>query len=240
VRRCVRIRIDPKTDRPWKRAGFKHHPLQLWVGEHRAELVRACLVLGRAWIAAGRPMGAAKLGSFDEYAAIMSGILGVIGVPGFLDNAEELYEAADDSSSAWREFVSEWVVEFGSKRWLTPKDVRELCIKKSLLLDVLGDKSERSQVTKLGAALASKRDCVFGELTIVAEGAKGRGKHYRVMKVEDHIDSQASGQAILPFENEDPKPVADEQPIDGDKVEHDDEQDNGPTDVEDTYDRHHG
>ncbi len=195
VRRCVRIRSDPKTDRPWKRTNFKHHPLQVWIGDHRSELVRACLVMARAWIASGKPAGSAKLGSFDEYAAVMSGLLDVVGVPGFLANAEELYEAADDTSSAWHEFLDAWVVRFGLNKFMAPKDIRTMCVEQSLLLDVIGDKGERSQVTKLGAALASKRDCMFGDFTIKADSSLKR-KHYCIVRGKNQ---NQSGQGSLEF-----------------------------------------
>lgn len=185
VRRCVRVRIDAKTDRPWKRTDFRHHPLLVWVAEHRAELVRAALVLVMSWIAAGRPLGAAKLGSFDEYAAVISGILGVIGVPGFLENSEELYESADDSTSTWREFLSTWVAEFGLRRFMSPREIREaLCIKHALLLDVIGDKGERSQTSRLGRALSANRDRAFGGLFLksrVGGGGRGGVREYAVV-----------------------------------------------------------
>ena len=37
----------------------------LWAMAHRGQLVRALLVLIRAWISAGRPRGQTRLGSFE-------------------------------------------------------------------------------------------------------------------------------------------------------------------------------
>lgn len=186
VRRCVRVRIDAKTDRPWKRTQFRHHPLLPWIGDHRAELVRAVLVLGRAWVAAGQPLGQAKLGSFDEYAGVMSGLLAVAGIPGFLENAEELYEAADDATSAWREFLATWVVQFGRGSYRAPKDIRNFCLQNGLLLDVIGDKGEHSQTLRLGRALTSARDRAFGGLTLksrVGGHNKGGAREYAVVEM---------------------------------------------------------
>ena len=36
-RRCVRIRIDPQTDRPWLRNGFRHAHLRRWAEDNRKE-----------------------------------------------------------------------------------------------------------------------------------------------------------------------------------------------------------
>ena len=57
ARRCVRIRIDPATDQPWRRPGetFRHPQLLVWAREHRAELIAAVLTLVRAWDASERP-----------------------------------------------------------------------------------------------------------------------------------------------------------------------------------------
>ncbi|WP_437605153.1 hypothetical protein WMF20_28730 [Sorangium sp. So ce834] len=90
ARRCVRVRLDAKTDRPWARTGFKHSPLREWTKTNRVRLVRAVLVLVRAWLAAGRPPGKRTLGSFESWAAVVGGILEHAEIPGFLHDTEEL------------------------------------------------------------------------------------------------------------------------------------------------------
>src|SRR5207244_2016580 len=105
---CVRIRLDPKTDRPWMRTTFKHSPIREWARRHRPELVRALLVLVRGWIAAGRPPARRTLGSFESWADTVGGILEHAGVRGFLDSAGDMYEAADREGAEWRAFVGAW------------------------------------------------------------------------------------------------------------------------------------
>src|SRR5882724_5361921 len=100
ARRSIRIRIDPKVDRAWLRTSFKHDPLEEWAKSHRNELVRAALVLVQAWIAAGRPLSRARLGSFQAWAGVMAGVLGVAGVDGFLGNLDALYAHADTDDAA--------------------------------------------------------------------------------------------------------------------------------------------
>ena len=56
ARRTVRVRIDPRTDRPWERTGWRHPELLSWVDEHRPLLVWAALTLVRRWLARGRPV----------------------------------------------------------------------------------------------------------------------------------------------------------------------------------------
>ena len=183
VRRAVRIRIDPKVDRAWLRASFKHQPLLTWVREHRSELVRAALVLVQAWIAAGRPLSRAQLGSFEEWAMVMGGVLEVAGVEGFLGNLDDLYANADTEGEAWREFTLAWWEQHGDSP-INVATLAELCERLDLMAQIRGDGSVRSQQTRLGRALHDVRDRVFGELQIVV-GAEDRKKRtlYRLRRV---------------------------------------------------------
>lgn len=185
ARRSIRIRIDPKVDRPWLRADFKHDPLEEWAKDHRNELVRAALVLIQSWIAAERPRSRARLGSFQQWAHIMGGLLDVIGVPGFLENLDALYTHSDDEQTAWREFTEVWWEIHGS----TPVHASVLlglCEKQDLLANVLGDGSTRAQQTRLGRALQRARDRTFGELRVVIGTADRKSRTlYSLEQVSD-------------------------------------------------------
>jgi hypothetical protein len=164
-RRCIRLRIDPRIDMPWLRAGFKHPLIAEWAQENRSALVHAALTLVQAWIAAGKPLHTTRLGSFESWSGIMGGVLEVAGIPGFLCNLNELYEAADTDGQMWREFTGAWWEAYREE----PKKAGELnqfCEERDLMLSVRGDGSARSQQTRLGKALAAKRDRVFNRLTV--------------------------------------------------------------------------
>jgi hypothetical protein len=174
-RRCIRLRIDPRIDMPWLRAGFKHPLITDWAQENRSALVHAALTVVQAWIAAGKPLHATRLGSFESWSGIMGGVLEVAGIPGFLCNLNELYEAADTDGQMWREFTGTWWEAYREE----PKKVGELnqfCEERDLMLSVRGDGSARSQQTRLGKALAAKRDRVFNGLT-VKRITQGEHKH---------------------------------------------------------------
>ncbi|WP_434345657.1 CHC2 zinc finger domain-containing protein [Myxococcus virescens] len=166
ARRSVRIRIDPKLDRAWTRTDFRHDPIIPWVKEHRSELVRAALTLVQAWIAAGKPLGKERLGSFEHWAAVMGGLLQVAGVEGFLGNLDELYANADVEGESWREFVQAWWAAHGAEEVLV-STLNELCEKDELMLQVRGEGGPRSQQSRLGRALQTARDRVFGDLRVV-------------------------------------------------------------------------
>jgi hypothetical protein len=99
VRRCVRIRLEPQTDRPEDRDGWRHPSLREWAAAHRGELVRAALILCRWWIDRGRPVGRARMGSFESYAATISGILDAAGLTGFWGTSPHSESASTPRSS---------------------------------------------------------------------------------------------------------------------------------------------
>jgi len=187
ARRCVRIRIEPPEERPHLRRSFKHDPFLDWVRENRADLVRAVLILVRHWIASGKPLSSHRLGSFERWAQIIGSILELSGIPGFLGNLEALYEAADVEGESWREFVSTWWDEHGE----VPKkvsDLNALCESHDLMVAIRGDGSAKSQQTRLGHALLSKRDRVYGKLQIVRVGRNGHDKvtRYGLHEIDRH------------------------------------------------------
>ena len=114
ARRIVRIRLDAHVERPWQRAGFRHPDLMIWVRANRARLVAACLTLCQAWIAAGRPRGTRTIGSYENWAQVLGGVLEVAGIEGFLGNLDEMMEASDGEGAVWRSFVSAWWDRFGT------------------------------------------------------------------------------------------------------------------------------
>ena len=157
ARRMVRIRLDPHEDQPWLREGFRHPNLLAWVWQNRARLVAACLMLGHAWIAAGRPRHKKTIGSFEGWAQVMGGILEVAGVPGFLGNLKEMYERADAEGGVWRGFVALWWDRFGTQQ-VGAADVYELALQSGIPL-ARGD--EHAKRTSLGQALRRMRDRIY-------------------------------------------------------------------------------
>lgn len=166
ARRCIRVRIDPKIDRPWKRAGFRHQHLLDWARENRARLVHAVIVLVKAWLAADRPAHSVRLGSFERWSSVVGGIIQTAGIPGFLESLDELYDASDKEGQEWRAFAEAWWRAFGAEPQKVA-DLNQFCERESLMLDVRGDRSERSQQVRLGNALHSHRDQVYERYRIV-------------------------------------------------------------------------
>ena len=106
-------------------------------------------------------------------------MLDVAEIPGFLGNLNELYEAADSDGQMWREFTGAWWEAYREE----PKkvsDLNQFCEERDLMLNVRGDGSARSQQTRLGKALGTKRDRVFNGLTVkrISQGKHKDGVLY--------------------------------------------------------------
>lgn len=204
ARRSVRIRIDPGVDRPWQRAGFRHPHLIGWATEHRAELVHAALTLVANWIARGSRPGNQSLGSFEAWAGVMGGICSAAGVPGFLGNLDQLYEAADAEGAMWRLFISAWWEVHGSKP-VSTGDLAELCRDNDLMPSVLGDGNERSQSTRLGKALGKAIDRVFMTYKIeLRRDKKEKRNFYGLVEIDDGAEDSLpeflhDGESEVPF-----------------------------------------
>jgi hypothetical protein len=106
VRRVYTCRMASDRNDLETRDNFRHD-LDAWVPEHRAELLRAVLVLVRAWYARGRPPAPRAFGfkSFTEWQHVVGGILHLAGIRGFLSTVLEVRENADsefvDNSEHW-------------------------------------------------------------------------------------------------------------------------------------------
>ena len=187
TRRCIRIRLDAKVDRPWLREKFRHPALREWAEEHRAEIVWATLVLVRAWLAKGRPGGSGRLGMFESWAKVVGGILEVAGIPGFLGNLTEFYDEADTEGTAWRAFVLAWWDRFAEREigvsdlWTlaNPEDGDPFDLG---LTDGKKD-TDRSGKIRLGKRLGEIRDRQFEGYRVVKAGTLRRAQQWKLVCV---------------------------------------------------------
>lgn len=175
ARRSVRVRLNAKIERPFERppSAFRHPNIRQWAAERWGDLVAASLTLWRAWVAAGQPRGDAVLGSFEEWAAIMSGLLNVIGVAGFLDNQRDFMEAASQDTHRWRDLVDLWWERFGTDA------LRAGELYTYIAANIEGfdyaDKRENGRTTAFGMELRGQRDNIYGDLQVtVGKDRKGK------------------------------------------------------------------
>lgn len=185
ARRCIRIRIESPDEKPWLRRDFKHDPIEDWVAAHRPELVRAILVLIQAWVNDGARLADVTMGSFQPWARTMGGILEFLGIPGFLENRNEMFETVDPQENEWRAFVSVWWDRFGGLPVLATA-LRALAEQNDMLAACLGTKSESSQTVRLGKELRRLRGRRFGHLRIaLCRPGRDKANRWSLVPVSD-------------------------------------------------------
>lgn len=126
ARRVFPIELDAACERPEDRDGFRHPDLMEWVRANRLALLRALLIMARAWWAAGCPAPAVKTwGSFESFVRVVGGILEYAGVSGFLTNRAEFRDAANESRHEWAAFLAALQARFGVLPFTTRDVVNE-------------------------------------------------------------------------------------------------------------------
>jgi hypothetical protein len=182
ARRSISIRLNPPMERPWERTDFKHPNLLEWVGAHRAELVRAGLVLVRAWLAAGRPpFSGTLLGSYEAWTRTIGGILEYAGIGGFLGNLRRFYDQTDTETAVWRGFVQEWW-DAHQTAGVTTADLLPLATECEGLDWGRADTDHGRRVV-LGRLLRAKLDSVFDQYRIASTGTHQRANVWRLERV---------------------------------------------------------
>jgi len=191
-RRCYWIRLDARESRPWQRQNFRHPDLISWVARNRSRLVRALLMLARAWFAAGKPKAPnlPQLGSFEAWTETVGSMVWFAGIPGFLTNLSALYDKADEGGAEWEGFLSAWWEACSGE----PVTVAELVenikddddFRAALppdLAEVL-DKGQGSFSRRLGNALAKRAGTRYGDegLHVTKAGEFRRAARWKLEK----------------------------------------------------------
>jgi len=185
TRRTVRIKLDAKMDKPWTRKPdkFRHPNLLLWVKEYRGKLVWAALTMIQAWISEGcsKPENIPTLGMFEDWCEVMGGILMANGIPGFLGNVEEFYEASDAENKIMRSFIREWWNRHRQKE-IGVKELYDINSELEMPFD-LGKGNERSQRIQLGLLLSNMRDRQIDNYRVMPGKTYNRAQRYRLEPV---------------------------------------------------------
>lgn len=182
VRRVVPIRLDAHIERPEERTGWKHPDLRKFALSHRVNLVGACISLVKAWLDAGRPTGKATLGRYENWAAVIGGILDVAGISGFLTGRDRLRTEADIESGEWAALCQLWGEAFG-ERPVGASDVLPLAVNAGILAGLWAGHGELARRQKFGRALQTRRDRIFAGYAIRLAGRDGT-THNLLYRVE--------------------------------------------------------
>ena len=175
ARRSIRIRIDPECSRPWERKDFKHPKLRLWADQHRPQLVWASLTLIQAWVAAGKPPWEEKvLGSYEDWSAVLGGILAVSGVDGFLSNMEGFYAYHDP---AWAAFIQQWWETFEDRK-VGVGELFDIAVDSGI---ELAGETDHARKVSMGKKLTERRDQVIDDYRIQRAGEAQRAALWKLV-----------------------------------------------------------
>jgi hypothetical protein len=124
ARRAIWIDLNYPYENPAGRTGFKIADMFAWLEYNRATMLRAQLIMLRAWILAGAPQdGSQVMGGFTPWVQAMGGYLGFLGIEGFRTNQDQLL-AHDQGGDELAAFFRAWRDVFGSL-FLAARDMWE-------------------------------------------------------------------------------------------------------------------
>jgi hypothetical protein len=82
ARRLATVALNPPQANPYLRTDFKIENLDVWMLEHRGEMLAAFLIIARGWIVAGRPGKKVRVRQ-DSYAEWLRALRGMMQWAGF-------------------------------------------------------------------------------------------------------------------------------------------------------------
>jgi hypothetical protein len=195
-RRTIGILIDPGIPQPEKRENFAIKDLPGWVENRRGELLRALLILIRAWVLEGQPTPAAGSDGYARWVGAVRAILGIAGIPGTFDHNDTTREGVGVDDEEWRDFLVAIHRVLGDQSW-TVKELlsyvggEDLINPSPIALDELPDelatKAMRSPhgvqaiAKSLGRWLANRSGRWAGQLCVRPDGTdRTKTKTWRI------------------------------------------------------------
>jgi hypothetical protein len=188
--------------RPELRTGFRHSHLLDYVMRNRGKLVGALLVMVRAWYSADCPAPRTPiLGSFEEWARVVGGILETCGVTDFLGNAEAARARACDDEDGWEAYL-EALMDHFEREPFTAKDVaylvnehiKPVCDAFPDWLEPDPKKKQDGFVRRIGNAFARQEDKCYGvtDIRVTRTGNRKANKQHWTIKTHDNTLDQVS------------------------------------------------
>jgi hypothetical protein len=199
-RRCIWVRMDAKMARPWLRDvnSFKHPRLIEWVSENRGAILVAIMTIARAWVVAGMPEapGLPHLGGYERYCRVVGGVLGYMGIGGFLANLDAMYDETDTETPQWAGFLETWHDVLGDEA-LTAAELisrtNNSAELRAALPDVIADTEAKNYSVRLGQKLAKRNGVRYPNgFALVKAGEKKRAITWRVVKFDNETSPNFS------------------------------------------------
>lgn len=183
ARRFVLCRLDAGIPNPHLRTGFRIPNILQWAEQNRAAVIRACLVLARAWVVAGRPQDPElQMGSFEAWARVVGGILHYHGLTG-LHIALREARSRNEERAEHNQFISAWAERFGEQP--TPSSaLAQLAVDRSLYPEELERKSGTWLARSMSGVVQRLQGATFdGWLVDPTTTVRGTQKLYRLRRI---------------------------------------------------------
>ncbi|WP_327703607.1 bifunctional DNA primase/polymerase [Streptomyces decoyicus] len=113
-RRVMWVRLDPDCPDPDQRDGFRVGDLRPWLRANSSTVVAALVTMVRSWLNAGAPSIRTRKGDYSEWASMLAGLLGHLGVAGWMADRDEAIQQ-DDELLEWVGFLTAWRNKLGDQ-----------------------------------------------------------------------------------------------------------------------------
>jgi hypothetical protein len=133
-------------------------------------------------------------GSFEAWSRVVGGIIGHLGLPGFLGDAEQFYAEADQETRDLEAFVAAWWTRHQGTVVLA-RDLQRLAEEHGLMAVALEAKSTAARDSKFGKALGALRDRRINGFEVVSEMSRTRSCTYRLRPAPSQSALEAKGSA---------------------------------------------
>ena len=203
ARRSYLIQLRTRIARPWEKNSWLHSDLKAWVRSERGKLIGALLTICAGWNAAGQPRSTSvRMGSFEDWASVIAGILEFLGIEGFLANRRDLQESAADAENEWEDFLTIIAEEMGVGKPFTMHELVSRMgldspemngLKEALPMQfkqLIRDGKDANKLNAvLGAAFSNRKGSPFGEDGIYIECADKKASGSRCKWIIRHGDA---------------------------------------------------
>jgi hypothetical protein len=131
-RRICHVRLESPEEKPEERTDLVHPNLLTWVGSNRANLLRAALIILRAYHVAGRPdMGLQAWGTYENWSAAVRSPIVWAGLPDPGKTRMLLQRQADVAAEAMEILLNCWEKMDPDRRGMTAAEIVQTLYKRA-------------------------------------------------------------------------------------------------------------
>lgn len=113
AKRTVLISLQPKDADPHLRTEFVHQRIDEYVRANRDAILGTLIGMVRAWVDAGCPAGSLRVGGFEDWSAVVGGIMAHAGYTEWMQNYAAWTGAADVEGADMIRFMEDWQTRGG-------------------------------------------------------------------------------------------------------------------------------